>query len=283
MIKTVLLVDDSGSSRELTGHFLRQGGYRILEAGNGQEALNILVDRPVDIIVADIMMPVMDGWTFYNKIREDKSFNLTPFLFLSGLDDLDDQVKGLSLGVDDYITKPITAQQLIARVGLALNRSDRMEDYFYRDPVSDMEFPSFFKHRMTQEVDRCRTFKRPLSLVIAGIGNYQSMVRGQADWFAEVAANEAGIYLRRRIRDYDLISYLGTGRFAILMPEVSASKAKAWSERIHSSWQVSARWPETEQQIDVGIDFIIEGLSPDSDSDANETLTKHLESFTRNW
>jgi len=185
--------------------------------------------------------------------------------------------------VDDYITKPITAQQLIARVGLALNRSDRMEDYFYRDPVSDMEFPAFFKHRMQQEVDRCRTFQRPLSLIIAGIGNYQSMVRGQADWFAEVAATEAGIYLRRRIRDYDIISSLGTGRFAILMPEVSAEKAKVWSERILKAWNVSARWPETEQQIDVDVEFIIEGLSPNNDQNAKVLLNKHLESFTRNW
>ncbi|MDQ6961419.1 MAG: response regulator [Mariprofundaceae bacterium] len=283
MIKTILLVDDSNSSRELTGHFLRQGGYRILEAGNGQEALDILEDRPVDIIVADIMMPVMDGWTLYHKIREQKRYNLTPFLFLSGLDDLGDQVKGLSLGVDDYITKPITAPKLIARVGLACNRSDRMEDYFYRDPVSDMEFPSYFKHRMLQEVHRCRTFKRPLSLVIAGMGNYEAIVRGQADWFAEVAATEAGLYLRQRIRDYDTISYLSVGRFAILMPEVSAAQAKTWSDKLRAAWQVSARWPETEQQIDIDIEFIIEGLSPNNESDAIEALNTHLDSFKRSW
>lgn len=107
-MKTVLVVEDSSTSRDITSHFLQQGGFRVLEASDGADALNILKQRHVDLILTDIMMPNMDGWAFYKEVRKDKSYNLTPFVFLSVLDELDDQIKGLTLGVDDYITKPVT-------------------------------------------------------------------------------------------------------------------------------------------------------------------------------
>ncbi|MDQ6989129.1 MAG: response regulator, partial [Mariprofundaceae bacterium] len=114
-MKTVLVVEDSNTSRDITSHFLQQGGFRVLEAEDGADALNILQTRHVDLILTDIMMPNLDGWGLYKEIRSDKAFNLTPFVFLSVLDELDDQIKGLTLGVDDYITKPVTPPQLIAR------------------------------------------------------------------------------------------------------------------------------------------------------------------------
>ncbi len=106
-MKTVLIVEDSDSSRDLTSHFLQQGGFRTLEATDGADALNVLKQRHVDLVLTDIMMPNMDGWAFYREVRKDKRYNLTPFVFLSVLDEFDDQIKGLTLGVDDYITKPV--------------------------------------------------------------------------------------------------------------------------------------------------------------------------------
>ncbi|MDQ6980321.1 MAG: response regulator [Ghiorsea sp.] len=281
-MKTILVVEDSNTSRDVTSHFLQQGGFRVLEAEDGEDALNILRSRHVDLILTDIMMPNLDGWGLYREIRADKSFNLTPFVFLSVLDEIDDQIKGLTLGVDDYLVKPVTPMQLIARVNTALMRSERLAQYFYRNPVTDLETEQYFYQRFNQEVDRCRAAKQPLSLVVVGIGNYVSLVRGHADWFAESAGREAGSLIRDKTRSYDIVADMGQGRFAVLLPNVNAEKAKTWAERLHQEWSLSLVWAETEQNIAVDIGFTCDALSP-SDDNALAILKKNLSSFERKW
>ncbi len=281
-MKTVLVVEDSSTSRDVTSHFLQQGGFRVLEAEDGQDALNILRSRHVDLILTDIMMPNLDGWDLYREIRTDKSFNLTPFVFLSVLDDIEDQIKGLTLGVDDYLTKPVSPQQLIARVNTALMRSERLAQYFHRNPVTELETASYFQHRFNQEVDRCRDASQDLSLVVIGIGNYVALARGQAEWFAESAAREAGALIREQARSYDVVADMGQGCFAILRPNNNKDQAKAWAEALRKEWDLSLIWPDTEQRIAVDIGFTCEVLSPGEDN-ALALLKKSLASFERKW
>jgi len=281
-MKTVLVVEDSATSRDITSHFLQQGGFRVLEAEDGEEALTILRSRHVDLILTDIMMPNLDGWGLYREIRADKSFNLTPFVFLSVLDDIEDQIKGLTLGVDDYITKPVTPLQLIARVNTALMRSERLALYFYRNPVTELETESYFKHRFVQEIDRCRDADLDLSLVVIGIGNYVSLVRGHAEWFAEAAAREAGMAIRAAARSFDVVADMGQGCFGVLRPNDNAKAAKAWAEDLAKDWDVSLVWSETEQRISIDIGFTCDVLSP-GDGNALATLKKNLASFERKW
>ena len=281
-MKTVLVVEDSGSSRDITSHFLQQGGFRVLEAADGAAALDILKKRHVDLVLTDIMMPNMDGWALYREVRSDKRYNLTPFVFLTVLDELDNQIKGLSLGVDDYLSKPVTPPQLLARVNTALMRSERLSQYFYRDPVTDLETEFYFRQELAIEAKRCRRFERPLSLLTFGIGNYVSLVRGHADWFAQQAAIRTGMALHEKLREYDLIAHMGVGRFAILMPETDAATARAWAEKVQSAWKLSLLWPETEQHIAIDIGFAIDALTP-GDADPEAVLNKRLESFERKW
>jgi len=281
-MKTILVVEDSGTSRDITSHFLQQGGFRVIEAQDGAEALQLVKSRHVDLILTDIMMPNMDGWAFYREVRKEKQFNLTPFVFLSVLDELDDQIKGLSLGVDDYITKPVTPQQLIARVNTALMRSERLSEYFYRNPVSELETGNYLRHRLRQESARSRIYNQPLSLIVFGIGNYVSLVRGQADWFAELAARETGTKIKQSLREFDLIANMGQGRFAILMPTVSGDQAKTWAEKVHSTWNHSLLWPETEQRISIDITFTVDQVAP-SEASSEEVLNRRLASFERKW
>jgi len=281
-MKTVLVVEDSSSSRDITSHFLQQGGFRVLEASDGADAINVLKRRHVDLILTDIMMPNMDGWAFYREVRKDKHYNLTPFVFLSVLDELDDQIKGLTLGVDDYITKPVTPPQLIARVNTALMRSERLEQYFYRNPVTDLETANYLRQRLPLEAKNYRDNGNALSLVIFGIGNYVSLVRGHAAWFAEQAARKAGARLRELARPYDVVSDMGNGRFAVLLPNVPADKAKGWAEQVMSGWKVSVVWPETEQSIAIDIGFTCDALAP-GDFDAVALLDKQLATFERKW
>ena len=281
-MKTVLVFEDSSTSRDITSHFLQQGGFRTLEASDAADALNVLKSRHVDLILTDIMMPNMDGWAFYKEVRSDKRYNLTPFVFLSVLDELDDQIKGLTLGVDDYITKPVTPPQLIARVNTALMRSERLEQYFFRNPVTELETANYFRHRLAQESIRCRETNQNLSMLIFGIGNYVSLVRGHATWFAEYASRKTGQKLREQTRDFDIVADMGIGRFGILMPNVSAENAKQWAEKVASNWKLSVTWPETEQDIGIDLGYTCDAIAP-GDFDATKLLDKQLATFERKW
>lgn len=116
----VLLIEDNKSTRLLTKLNLQQE-YQILEAGNGLEALDILEQQHIDLIIADIMMPHMDGYEFVRQLRCIDQ--MTPILFLTARKDWQDMKNGFALGIDDYMTKPVHYEELLWRVRALLRRA----------------------------------------------------------------------------------------------------------------------------------------------------------------
>lgn len=115
----ILVVDDDAHIRELVGHFLRLEGFAVLEAANGLDALRMLDDAKADLVVLDIMMPVMDGWELCRELRERADL---PLLMLSAKGEPSQIVKGFELGTDDYLVKPFDPMVLVARVKALLKR-----------------------------------------------------------------------------------------------------------------------------------------------------------------
>ena len=117
--ETILVADDD---KEIVGaikKLLEMEGYRVLCAYNGLEALDFLVEQPIQLIILDIMMPKLDGLSAMMKIRQNKNI---PILLLSAKTEESDKVLGLSMGADDYIAKPYQPAELLARVKSALRR-----------------------------------------------------------------------------------------------------------------------------------------------------------------
>ena len=120
---TILICDDDSDILNVLEIYLRQEGYDILRADNGQQAAEIARNSAVHLILLDIMMPVMDGITAAVKIRE---FSNIPIVFLSAKSEDTDRILGLNMGGDDYITKPFNPVELMARVKAALRRYARL-------------------------------------------------------------------------------------------------------------------------------------------------------------
>ena len=116
----ILVVDDEERMRKLVRDFLANKGYRVLEASNGEEALEIfLQQKDIALILLDVMMPVMDGWETCRSIRE---YSKVPIIMLTAKSEEKDELKGFELGVDEYITKPFSPKILVARVEAILRR-----------------------------------------------------------------------------------------------------------------------------------------------------------------
>ncbi len=119
--KTVLVVDDEKPIVDILVYNLKKEGYNTLEASDGEEAINMVINNKPDLVLLDIMLPKMDGLTVCKKIRHN--YNI-PILMLSAKDEEIDKILGLELGADDYITKPFSVRELIARVKANLRKND---------------------------------------------------------------------------------------------------------------------------------------------------------------
>ena len=118
---TILVVEDNEHTRLLTEARLKRY-YNVVTAENGSEALDIFYERQIDLIVADIMMPVMDGYEMVKHLRENKEE--VPILFLTAKSTFEDKKIGFDLGIDDYITKPIDYEELLLRIKALLRRAN---------------------------------------------------------------------------------------------------------------------------------------------------------------
>lgn len=118
-MQTVLIVDDEEDIVKALKIYLAPEGYELLEANNGKGALDIVKNKHVDLILMDIMMPLMDGVTATSKLRETSNI---PIILLTAKSEYTDKVLGLNIGADDYITKPFNPMEVIARVKSQLRR-----------------------------------------------------------------------------------------------------------------------------------------------------------------
>lgn len=123
MKQKILLVDDEKDIIEFLEYNLVQEGFSVISANDGLAALDKLNEKP-DLIVLDVLMPKMNGYEVCAKIREKEEFKNTPVLFLTAKISEMDEVHGLSIGADDYITKPISPKKLVARIKANLRRSN---------------------------------------------------------------------------------------------------------------------------------------------------------------
>jgi DNA-binding response OmpR family regulator len=119
---TILIVEDDKEIRQGIEIFLKGQGYRVFQAADGIEGLKIIEEHDISLAIVDVMMPRMDGITMVIKLREKYDF---PVIFLSAKSEEVDKIMGLNMGADDYVTKPFTPMELLARVGSQLRRYQR--------------------------------------------------------------------------------------------------------------------------------------------------------------
>jgi len=122
----ILIVDDEELIRNVIKEYLILDGYKIYEAENGIDAINICKNNLIDLVIMDIMMPKMDGYTACKEIKKIKDI---PFIMLSARAEEYDKLIGFDLGIDDYVTKPFSPKELVARVKAITKRNNRPQVY----------------------------------------------------------------------------------------------------------------------------------------------------------
>ncbi|MEW4354456.1 response regulator transcription factor [Streptococcus pneumoniae] len=137
MNKTILLVDDEIEITEINRRYLAQEGYTVTIAHNGLEALELYKKEPVALIITDIMMPIMDGYDLISEVQAISPDQ--PFLFITAKTSDMDKIYSLSMGADDFISKPFSPRELVLRVNNILRRIHRNKDHDEHVQVGDLK------------------------------------------------------------------------------------------------------------------------------------------------
>jgi len=191
MSQTILVVDDELQIVRFVRAYLEDAGFRVVTASDGQEALFVARHEKPDLVILDILMPGMDGWDFIRRYRQERD---TPVIMLTARVDETDQVLGLELGADDYVTKPFSPRALVARVRAVLRRARGRptppDVLRVGDVVLDREM-----HRVTvggREMDLTPTEFNLLEVLLSAPGH----VFTRADLLDRVLGDEAYVFER---------------------------------------------------------------------------------------
>lgn len=134
--KDILLIDDDLVTRKIITKNLQKNGYDILETDNASSAMKLLNENVIDLVLCDIVMDDMDGFEFCNVVRQQEKYKALPFIFVSSKDSPEDRAKALSLGADDYITKPVDPETLLLKVQSLLKRVEIYKQFSLRQKLN---------------------------------------------------------------------------------------------------------------------------------------------------
>ena len=187
----ILVVDDEARMRKLVKDFLTKKNFQVLEAGNGEEAMDIFYEeKDIALIILDVMMPKMDGWETCKTIRR---YSQVPIIMLTARSEERDELLGFELGVDEYISKPFSPKELMARVGAVLKRNRKT-------PVRNS-----FTYRELEI--------RPASRIASVAGKELVLAPKEFDLLLELAKNPGTVLRRDKLlQDVWGYSYFGDGR-----------------------------------------------------------------------
>jgi CheY-like chemotaxis protein len=127
---TVLVVDDEPNIVTILSYELKKEGYSVLVANDGRQALDLVKSQPPDLIIADVMMPVMDGYELCRRVKEFPALRAIPFIFLTAKSEPGDQIYGFAIGAQKYLTKPTKREQLLRVVNVRLKEADNARALF---------------------------------------------------------------------------------------------------------------------------------------------------------
>ncbi len=232
----VLLAEDDPDARALVADLLSES-YAVATAGDGEEALRLARSQPPDVILMDLFMPRLDGFAALEDLRRDPRTADVPVILLSAQGDDLTKVRGLDLGAADYLVKPFSGRELLARVAKALQQKHQREQFQAMAQTDGLTgLPNFraFRARLEDELRRAARYQTPLALVMLDLDELKRL----NDVHGHVAGNQAiaalANVIRQELRSTDFAARYGGDEFVVILPHTEASQARRFAERLRA-------------------------------------------------
>lgn len=236
--KTILIVEDETINLNILVSILRDEYTLILEK-SGTKAITRAEQQLPDLILLDIMLPDLDGYSIISALKNNDQTKEIPVIFISALKDVKDEEKGLMLGAVDYIVKPYNASIIKARVRTHMKlvtQRKLLERIAMLDGLTEIPNRRSFSERFAQEWDRAVRTGKPLSLIVADVDYFKQYNDYYGHGMGDVALKQiAYTFTNALSRSTDFSARIGGEEFAVLLPETSAEGGFEVSERIRTA------------------------------------------------
>ncbi|MHB8419324.1 MAG: sensor domain-containing diguanylate cyclase [Myxococcales bacterium] len=233
---TLLLAEDDPDARSLVADLLAER-YDVVQAADGDEALRLARARPPEVVVMDLFMPRLDGFAALEELRRDPRTSEIPVILLSAQSDDMTKVRGLDLGAADYLVKPLSGPELLARVAKAREQR-RQRDQYRAMAQSDAltGLPNFraFRARLDEEVRRASRYATPLSMVMIDLDQLKALNDERGHAAGNQALTALASVVRQELRGSDFAARYGGDEFVILLPHTEAIQAGRFAERLRA-------------------------------------------------
>ena len=234
---TVMIIEDHPDQRELLEIVLQKEGYRVITAANGVEALDRLAKEPVRVILSDVMMPKMDGFELMRKIRSNPEFKNVYIILITARIQERDRVQGLDLGADDYITKPFSFSELLARVRVGarvVQYQQHLEHQALIDSLTSLFNRRAFERKMEEEFERAMRYHHALSLMILDVDDFKKVNDTYGHHWGDQVLKKIAEHLRTKTRRSDYPSRYGGEEFVLILPETDVENALRVDSKVRS-------------------------------------------------
>jgi len=235
---TVLVIEDHPDQRELLAIVLQREGYRVVTAANGLEALERLEVENIQIALSDIMMPKMDGFELIKRIRTNPALKSIYLILITARIQEGDRVRGLDLGADDYITKPFSFSELLARVRVGsrvVHYQQHLEYQTQVDSLTGLFNRRAFEKKIHEEFERSKRYHNPLSVLILDIDNFKTINDTYGHHGGDAALVKISETFREKTRQSDFPSRYGGEEFVLVLPETDQENALQVASKIHEA------------------------------------------------
>lgn len=233
---TILIIEDHPDQRDLLAIVLQREGYRVVTARNGVEAMEKLQKEHVQIALSDIMMPKMDGFELIKSIRNDSALKGIYMILITARIQEGDRVRGLDLGADDYITKPFSFSELLARVRVGsrvVQYQQNLEHQTHIDPLTGLFNRRAFERKIAEEFERAKRYNHPISVLLLDIDNFKNINDTYGHHGGDTALVKISETLRQRTRRSDFPARYGGEEFVLILPETDQDSAFQAASKIH--------------------------------------------------
>lgn len=237
---TILAVDDTVENLDVLEELLQE--YRVIDATNGKDAIALVNQQKVDLILLDIMMPNMDGYEVCQIFQDDEKTKHIPIIFITAKSDEESIEKAYDLGAADYITKPFLPKELLARVKKELRIQElieKLEKLASTDTLTKLYNRRFFYENAIKTIEYAKRQNHALSLIMLDIDHFKNVNDTYGHGAGDEVLQELAQIMRNLQRKSDIIVRLGGEEFAILLPDTSKEQAFEVAQKLRQTIEKS--------------------------------------------
>jgi len=238
----VLIIDDEQANIRLLEAILKPAAYNTISVDNGMEGIELAQTETPDIILLDIMMPDLDGYQVTTKLKADPLTRNIPIVLITALESVDDKIRGIESGADDFLSKPVNSCELLARMRAVRQRMEiqlQMENRVREatlqaitDPLTGLYNRQYMKHDMERHMLRARRYEQPMSLFFIDVDNFKHINDTHGHASGDNVLKQLSRCFKGSLRGSDMIARYGGDEFIAILPGTNHEAAMCVAEKL---------------------------------------------------